>query len=283
MERIRTRAEGAAPRPSRRGPATGDDHRVGRRDRLSPTCPLDRTRRPHGTWMMRGANRKDLTLYLETFAHTVAVMQTREGIERVARECAEDLAADGVVYAEVRFAPELHTEQGLVPRRRDRGGARRVRRRAPTGPSSRSAPSARRCATMDNSPSRSPRPPCAGGTKGVVAFDIAGPEDGYPPDDHHPRLPVLPEGELPHHRSTPVRPTVPARSGRRCSSAVPSASGTASASSRTWSTTTPTVSRELSRLAHFLRDRRIPLEVCPDVQRQHRRGRATSATTPSPN
>ena len=63
--------------------------------------------------MTRGANRADLVLYLETFVHTVGVMQTRDSLIRVARECAEDLAADGVVYAEVRFAPELHIEKGL--------------------------------------------------------------------------------------------------------------------------------------------------------------------------
>ncbi|WP_045879774.1 adenosine deaminase [Pseudofrankia sp. DC12] len=54
-----------------------------------------------------------LVRYLETFSHTVAVMQTPEALARVARECAEDLAADGIVYAEIRFAPELHTENGL--------------------------------------------------------------------------------------------------------------------------------------------------------------------------
>src|SRR5437016_4983385 len=64
-------------------------------------------------WFKRGANRHDLTLYLETFAHTVGVMQTKDALERVAAECGEDLAADGVVYAEVRFAPELHLGQGL--------------------------------------------------------------------------------------------------------------------------------------------------------------------------
>ena len=63
--------------------------------------------------MTRGASRKDLVLYLETFAHTVGVMQTRDALVRVARECAEDLADDGVVYAEVRFAPELHLRHGL--------------------------------------------------------------------------------------------------------------------------------------------------------------------------
>jgi adenosine deaminase len=65
------------------------------------------------TWMTRGASRRDLVLYLETFAHTVGVMQTPAALARAARECAEDLAADGVIYAEVRFAPELHLERGL--------------------------------------------------------------------------------------------------------------------------------------------------------------------------
>jgi adenosine deaminase len=54
-----------------------------------------------------------LVRYLETFGHTVGVMQTPDALVRVAADCAEDLAADGVVYAEVRFAPELHVEAGL--------------------------------------------------------------------------------------------------------------------------------------------------------------------------
>ena len=60
-----------------------------------------------------GGDRRSLEQYLEAFSHTVGVMQTRDALVRVARECAEDLAADGVVYAEVRFAPELHVERGL--------------------------------------------------------------------------------------------------------------------------------------------------------------------------
>jgi adenosine deaminase len=63
--------------------------------------------------LTRGARRGHLELYLEGFRHTVGVMQTREALVRVAAECAEDLAADGIVYAEVRFAPELHLERGL--------------------------------------------------------------------------------------------------------------------------------------------------------------------------
>ncbi len=65
-------------------------------------------------WLRRGAQRGHLNLYLDAFRHTVAVMQTAGALRRVAAECAEDLAADGVVYAEVRFAPELHVTQGLA-------------------------------------------------------------------------------------------------------------------------------------------------------------------------
>ena len=65
-------------------------------------------------WFRRGADRKSLELYLETFQHTVGVLQERDAIVRVAAECAEDLAADGVVYAEVRYAPELSVERGLT-------------------------------------------------------------------------------------------------------------------------------------------------------------------------
>src|SRR5215475_1720378 len=59
------------------------------------------------------AEHGSLELYLETFKHTVGVMQTRDSLIRVAAECAEDLAADGIAYAEVRFAPELHVTAGL--------------------------------------------------------------------------------------------------------------------------------------------------------------------------
>ena len=64
-------------------------------------------------WFTRGADTRDILQYLATFEHTLAVMQTESALHRVAREAALDLAADGVVYAEVRFAPELHQERGL--------------------------------------------------------------------------------------------------------------------------------------------------------------------------
>lgn len=65
------------------------------------------------TWFTAGAATNDLLQYLATFEHTLAVMQRAEFIERVAYEAVADLAADGVAYAEVRFAPELHTAGGL--------------------------------------------------------------------------------------------------------------------------------------------------------------------------
>src|SRR5215470_16711421 len=66
-----------------------------------------------GAWFAAAADSGSLERYLETFAHTVAVMQTPSALHRVAFECALDLARDGVVYAESRFAPEQHTERGL--------------------------------------------------------------------------------------------------------------------------------------------------------------------------
>ena len=66
------------------------------------------------TWFRESCDSGSLVRYLETFSHTIAVMQRREDVVRVARECVIDLARDGVVYAEVRGAPELFTEKGLT-------------------------------------------------------------------------------------------------------------------------------------------------------------------------
>ena len=64
-------------------------------------------------WFHQGANQGSLPKYLEGFAHTIAVMQTEQALERVAYEQAEDLSRDGVVYFETRFAPIFHTRKGL--------------------------------------------------------------------------------------------------------------------------------------------------------------------------
>jgi adenosine deaminase len=135
-----------------------------------------------GAWMTRGASRKDLVLYLETFAHTVGVMQTGDALTRVARECAEDLAADGVVYAEVRFAPELHLARGLqldevveaVQEGFRQGSAERsiVVRTLLTG--MRTAAHSLEIAQLA----------VRWRDRGVCGFDIAGAEAGYPPTRH---------------------------------------------------------------------------------------------------
>lgn len=65
------------------------------------------------TWFADQSNAGSLVEYLKTFDVTTAVMQTREGLARVAREFVEDLAADGVIYGEIRWAPEQHTARGL--------------------------------------------------------------------------------------------------------------------------------------------------------------------------
>ena len=65
------------------------------------------------TWFRTRSHSGSLERYLEPFSHTVAVMQTADALHRVAYECVEDLSADSVVYAEVRFAPELHIDRGL--------------------------------------------------------------------------------------------------------------------------------------------------------------------------
>ncbi|MEE2853596.1 MAG: adenosine deaminase [Actinomycetota bacterium] len=64
-------------------------------------------------WFRTRSHSGSLERYLEPFSHTVAVMQTPEALHRVAYECVQDLAEDSVVYAEIRFAPELHIDRGL--------------------------------------------------------------------------------------------------------------------------------------------------------------------------
>ncbi len=133
-------------------------------------------------WFKRGANRHDLTLYLETFAHTVGVMQTADALRRVAAECAEDLAADGVVYAEVRFAPELHVHGGLnldevteaVVQGFAEGSHGRGIRIGTLCTAMRTAANSREIAELA----------VRWRDRGVVGFDIAGAEKGYPPTQH---------------------------------------------------------------------------------------------------
>lgn len=135
-----------------------------------------------GAWFRRGADRKDLVLYLEGFFHTVAVMQTPEALERVAAECAEDLAADGIVYAEVRFAPELHLDRGLTLDEVVRAVLAGFRRGSAGRPIE-----VRTLLTAMRTAARSleiAELAVRFRDQGVVGFDIAGAEKGHPPSRH---------------------------------------------------------------------------------------------------
>jgi len=212
-----------------------------------------------GKWMIRGANRLDLGLYLETFAYTVGVMQTAAALERVAAECAEDLAADGVVYAEVRFAPELHVEQGLsldevvaaVIAGFEAGSAGRPIRVGTLLTAMRTAAHSLQIAELA----------VRWRDRGVVGFDIAGEEAGYPPTRHLDAFQYI-------HREN-FHSTIHA--------------GEAYGTPSIWEavqfcgaerlghgvrivddiTTREDDTYDLGRLAAYVRDRRIPLELCP--------------------
>jgi adenosine deaminase len=141
-----------------------------------------------------GAASGSLEDYLDTFAHTVAVMQTPEGLERIAYEAVEDHAADGVVYAEIRFDPGLCTRGSM-----DRDGvieaalAGFARAERTTGLRAHLVVTAlRHLADSEDAARAAAR--FAGG--GVVGFDIAGPERGHPPDAHLPAIRIARDAGL---------------------------------------------------------------------------------------
>jgi adenosine deaminase len=211
----------------------------------------------------KGANRRDLELYLQTFAHTVGVMQHAAAIVRVARECVEDLCADGVVYAEVRMAPELCTEAGLGldevveailegfaqgERSADQAGRPIVVRLLVTA-----MRTAARSAEIAEVALRHR-------DEGVVGFDIAGAEAGYPPSRHMDAFDLVRRA----HFHTTIHageafglPSIAEAlawcgaerlgHGVRIVDDIELTAGGA----------------VLGRLAHYVRDRRVPLEMCP--------------------
>ena len=210
------------------------------------------------SWFNRGAKRNDLVLYLETFAHTVGVMQERDAIERVAHECAVDLAADGVVYAEIRMAPELCLERGLtldevVQAMLDgfasgsRGTALRVRLICSAmRTAARSLEIAELAVRWRDA--------------GCVGFDIAGAEAGFPPTRH---LDAFQYVQRENFHSTihageafglpSIWEALQFCGAERLGHGVRIVDDI----------TGPEGAEQLGRLATFVRDRRIPLELCP--------------------
>src|SRR5665213_4086052 len=138
-------------------------------------------------WFIVDAPGSDLVRYLEGFAHTTAVMQTKDQIERVAFEAALDLARDGVVYAEIRFAPELHLEGGLtlheVVEAVLEGFSLGMHDAELEGRPIvvRAILSAMRQSHLSETIAELA---IEFRDRGVCGFDIAGPEDGFPPTHH---------------------------------------------------------------------------------------------------
>ena len=225
-----------------------------------PTRDADGLRR----WFQDSADSGSLERYLETFSHTVAVMQTGENLRRVAREAVEDLAEDGVVYAEIRYAPEQHLEQGLsllqvveaVKVGLEEGEEAAARAGRPIV--------VRQLLTAMRHQARSNEIAelvVAYRDQGVVGFDIAGAEAGYPPTRHLDAFEYL-QRENAHF-------TIHAGEGfglpsiwqaiqwcgadrlghgvRIIDDVTIGADGTP----------------HLGRLASYVRDKRIPLEMCP--------------------
>jgi adenosine deaminase len=225
-----------------------------------PTTDVDEL----SAWFRRGADRKSLELYLETFAHTFGVMQERDAIIRVAAECAEDLAADGVAYAEVRYAPELSTERGMtldeVVEANLEGFRLGMERAAAAG----HPIVMKMLVTAMRQAARSVEvAECAVRWRdaGVVGFDIAGPEAGYRPTRHLEAFDKV--------RQENFHITIHAGEGFGLPS-IWEALQFCGAERLGHGVrivddikVLPDGSVELGRLAAFVRDRRVPLEMCP--------------------
>jgi adenosine deaminase len=217
-----------------------------------------------GRWFRSGADRKSLELYLEGFRHTVAVMQAPEAIARVASECAQDLAADGIVYAEVRYAPELSTQQGLPLEAVMEAWLAGFEQGAQAAAAAGRPIVIRAIVTAMRQLARSveiAELSVRYRDQGVVGFDIAGPEAGFPPSRH------LDAFQLIHHANFHV--TIHA--------------GEAFGLPSIWEalqwcgaerlghgvrivddiTVSPDGDISMGRLAQYVRDVRVPLEMCP--------------------
>jgi adenosine deaminase len=224
-----------------------------------------------GAILAAGASRGHLNLYLEAFRHTVGVMQERDALTRVAAECAEDLAADGIVYAEVRFAPELHTERGLPLD--DVVEAVLEGFRLGTASAARAGATIRVYALLTAMRTAARSLEIAElavrfRDAGVVGFDIAGAEKGWPPSRHLDAFQYV-------HREN-FHTTIHAGEGFglpsiweavqycgaerlghgvRIADDITVGPGPGGAPG--------TGEAQLGRLAAYVRDRRIPLEMCP--------------------
>lgn len=224
-------------------------------------------------WFFDAANSGDLPTYLTTFDHTTAVMQTRDALVRVTREAVEDLAADGVCYAELRYAPEQHLAGGLtlqeVVEATVQGAKEGERAAAEAGHriharlllcAMRHADRALEIAQLlvDNYGEHSP------GEGYVVGFDIAGAEDGFPPSNHVAAFDLLRSSLIPVTVHAGEAAGVESVADGLRQGAVRIGHGV-----RIYEDIEAEMSGlELGKVARFVRDRRIPLELCPTSNTQ---------------
>lgn len=151
-------------------------------------------------WFVERCTGGDLVAYLSTFDITIACMQTAQALERVAREYVEDLAADGVVYAEIRWAPEQHLTRGLTADDAvaavQRGIEAGIEAVAARGHTIRIGQLIDALRQFDHS-LEAAEIALRWRERGVVGFDIAGPEAGYPASEHRAAFDLLADEFLP--------------------------------------------------------------------------------------
>ncbi|GAB4083955.1 adenosine deaminase [Myceligenerans cantabricum] len=219
-------------------------------------------------WFAQQADSRSLPRYLETFVHTVAVMQTADALERVAREAVLDLAADGVVHAELRWAPEQHLTRGLTMAQAveavQTGIDDGVARAAAAGHALRAGQILTAMRQADRWTEVADLAIALAGD-GVLGFDLAGPEDGFPPGRH--------DQVWRHLASHQVPVTIHAGEAAGVGSiaealhtgqALRLGHGVRIADDITFDPHGGTAGpAELGPVAHWVRDQQIPLEVCP--------------------
>ncbi len=217
-----------------------------------------------GLWFREAADSGSLERYLETFAHTCAVLRSRDALHRVAAEAAEDLAADGVVYAEIRYAPEQVLGGGLTPQQVveavNEGFREGERRAAAAGHTIRIGTLLTGMRHTDRSREIAELA-VAQRDAGVVGFDIAGAEAGNPPERHADAFDHLRsnDGHITIHAGEAaglpsIRQAVQRCGAHRLGHGVRITDDITVAADGTVT---------LGRLASYVRDRRIALEVCP--------------------
>jgi adenosine deaminase len=225
-----------------------------------------------GKWFRDAADSGSLERYLETFDHTVAVMQTAHALRRVAAEAVEDLAADGVVYAELRYAPEQHLRDGLTLDEVVEAvneGCREGEDRAVAAGNPIQVGTLVTAMRQNTAPGHSLKIAelaVRHRDSGVVGFDIAGPEHGFGPELHADAFAYLREQFLRFtiHAGEAEGPTSIAKAVQLGTQRLGHGVRIVEDIEFTEDGDEP----RLGRLASFVRDTRIALEVCPSSNLQ---------------